>query len=366
MVDLKKEINTQQKTEVKASVVDMPVIVNSSKSTGSKIRENPWIIASVVLALALIGILLFGGNNAVTGNVVNEATAKQNFMDFVAKQGVQAEVVSMEKEGVFYKVNVKVDGQEMPVYISTDGKYLVTSPISLTGITPGANPSANPSASSSPSQQAQPIEVPKSDKPKVELFVMSECPYGTQIEKGMIPVVELLKSKIDFEVKFVYYAMHGEKEVKEQLNQYCIQKEQNDKYLTYLKCYLKAGDGAACLSEVKISTSKLESCTKKADTEFNVMKNLADQASWLSGRFPKFDIYKADNEKYSIAGSPGLVINGAESSSGRDSASLLKAVCGAFNTAPGECSQTLSSTAPGPGFGYDAVAAAGASAGSCV
>src|SRR3989344_7948582 len=282
MVDLKKEINTQQKTEVKASVVDMSVIVNSSKSTGSKIRENPWIIASVVLALALIGILLFGGNDAVTGNVVNEATAKQNFMDFVAKQGLQAEVVSMEKEGVFYKVNVKVDGQEMPVYISTDGKYLVTSPISLTGITPGANPSANPSASSSPSQQAQSTEVPKTDKPKVELFVMSECPYGTQIEKGMIPVVELLKSKIDFEVKFVYYAMHGEKEVKEQLNQYCIQKEQKAKYWGYLQCFLEAGDSEGCLTKEGIDKNKLKTCTDKADKEFNVMKNFNDKASWLS------------------------------------------------------------------------------------
>ena len=72
----------------------------------------------------------------------------------------------------------------------------------------------------------------KADKPKVELFVMSHCPYGTQAEKGMIPVVELLKDKISFEVKFVDYAMHGKKELDEQLRQYCIQKEQKAKFLT--------------------------------------------------------------------------------------------------------------------------------------
>ncbi|MEM2131153.1 MAG: GILT family protein, partial [Candidatus Woesearchaeota archaeon] len=71
----------------------------------------------------------------------------------------------------------------------------------------------------------------KKDKPEVQLFVMSHCPFGTQMEKGILPVVELLGNKIDFKVRFVYYAMHGEVEVKEQLRQYCIQKEQQDKYL---------------------------------------------------------------------------------------------------------------------------------------
>ena len=43
--------------------------------------------------------------------------------------------------------------------------------------------------------------VPKSDKPLVELFVMAYCPYGTQAEKGLIPVIELLGDKIDASIK---------------------------------------------------------------------------------------------------------------------------------------------------------------------
>jgi hypothetical protein len=35
---------------------------------------------------------------------------------------------------------------------------------------------------------------------------------------------ETLQDKIDFEIKFNTYAMHGEKELAEQLNQYCIKK----------------------------------------------------------------------------------------------------------------------------------------------
>ena len=79
----------------------------------------------------------------------------------------------------------------------------------------------------------------KSDKPNVELFVMSHCPFGTQAEKGIIPVVNLLKNKINFSVKFVDYSMHGKSEIDENTLQYCIQKEESKKYIPYLTCFLE-------------------------------------------------------------------------------------------------------------------------------
>lgn len=196
-----------------------------------------------------------------------------------------------------------------------------------------------------------PANIIKAAKPKVELFVMSHCPYGTQIEKGIVPAVRQLGNKIDFELKFVYYAMHGEVEVKEQLNQYCIQKEQNSKLLDYLDCFLVSGDGQSCLSQVKIDQKKLASCTQAADNQYNVSKNLADQSSWLSGRYPLFAIHQADNEKYGVAGSPTLIINGGEVSAARDGASLLAAICASFEDQPKECQANLSAQTPSPGFG---------------
>ena len=58
-----------------------------------------------------------------------------------------------------------------------------------------------------------------------------------------------------------------------------------------------------------------------------------------------------DNSKYGVKGSPSLVINGTNSSSARDSANLLKAICAGFEEAPEECSTQLSSDTPSPGFG---------------
>lgn len=91
-----------------------------------------------------------------------------------------------------------------------------------------------------------------------------------------------------------------------------------------------------------------------ADKEFKVKEKFKDQSTWVSGRFPAFDafdVFKADNEKYGVQGSPTLIINGQQIQTGRDSASLLSIICSAFNNQPAECQQQLSSAAPSPGFG---------------
>ena len=71
----------------------------------------------------------------------------------------------------------------------------------------------------------------------------------------------------------------------------------------------------------------------------------------FQGTYPGFDVNKTDNTKYNVGGSPTLIINGTEVTSGRDSASLLKTICSAFNEQPEECKATLSSNTPTAGFG---------------
>jgi protein-disulfide isomerase len=219
-----------------------------------------------------------------------------------------------------------------------------------------------------PAEEEQPPAptVTKSDRPNVELFVMSHCPYGTQIEKGMLPVAKLLEDSIDFEIKFVYYAMHGDTEVYEQLNQYCIQEEQNDLFMPYLICFLEAGDSEGCLAEAGVDLGKLKTCTDAADEEFEVTKSFQDQTTWLGGRFPPVKFSQEENDEYGVRGSPTLVINGAQVSSNRDSNSLLKAVCAAFNTAPEECTTEFKAENPAPGFGWTATAQANNAAAGCV
>ncbi len=203
--------------------------------------------------------------------------------------------------------------------------------------------------------------MPKKEKPEVNLFVMSYCPYGTQMEKGILPVLRLLGDKIDFNMRFVYYAMHGETEVNEQTLQYCIQKEYNEKYLDYLECFLNEGNTEECVEEVELS-GKLDTCIEETDAEFKITEKLNDQSTWM-GNYPPFDVDKELNEKYGVRGSPSLVINDVVASTSRNPASLLDAICTGFKDKPSECSEELSSENPSAGFGFSETSSS--SSGSC-
>jgi len=328
---------------------------HKAQSRSQTYKIMTWVLAGVSVLL-LIGLIVAlatrGGSNGASAISSDDAKASiQKYLEGIAPG--QATVNSITDRGDLYQLKLTVAGRAYDSYATKDGKILFPQGIDLTATVPAANQTA-----------AAPTVVPKTDKPVVELFVMSYCPYGTQAEKGILPAVRTLGDKIDFQVKFVYYSMHGVKEVKENLNQYCIESGQPDKYTKYLACFLNSSDAgsdasvASCIASTGIDTTKLEACKTATDTKYNVMKNFNDQSSWLNGQYPKFDINAADNTKYSVGGSPTLIINGVESSAGRDSASYLAGICAAFNNAPAECQTQLSATPPGPGFGFDSVGSA--------
>ena len=250
-------------------------------------------------------------------------------MLFRSQGQATAKLEGIEEANGMYKIKLVVNGQEMESYISKDGKLLFPQVVDLT---------KKPQLQQTPETQATQANVAKSNKPEVELFVMSHCPYGTQIEKGMLPVVKELGNKIDFEVKFVNYAMHGKKELDEQLRQYCIQRDYNDKYTTYLGKFLETENPNEALNAVGLSEADISQCVGAADEKYKVTELFEDpQKSEWSGRFPPFKVYDTDNKKYGVRGSPTLVINGQTANSGRDAQSLLNAICGAFTSKPKEC-----------------------------
>ncbi|MEM4638036.1 MAG: thioredoxin domain-containing protein [Candidatus Woesearchaeota archaeon] len=319
-----------------------------------KYEMATWILGGISAVLLIIVLVLLSSGGINKG--VSKEEIKQKTQTYLEQllPGQTVSVDSIEDKGDIYSLKLTVAGRQYDSYATKDGKLLFPSAIDM---------SEKPVTDNA--QQPQQTNVPKSDKPQVELFVMSHCPFGTQAEKGILPAIRTLGDKVDFKVRFVYYAMHGEKEVKEQLTQYCIQKNEPEKYLKYLACFLNdsAGQGSLeasnkCITDLEINKNTLEKCKTDADKQFEITKNLNDQSSWLSGRFPLFNTDKEANQKYGVAGSPTLVINGVTVNSGRDSASFLAAICNAFNEKPEECDTQLSSTTPGPGFGYDSTAAA--------
>jgi len=318
-----------------------------------------------VIFLSILLVLVVAGCSQTKQDNLSLEEAKTMIVEFIntnlMQPGNEVSIKEVVEEDDLYKVVVNTtQGQEIESYMTKDGKKFFPQVIDVARVESEAT---NDQADNTPTEPQTAADVPKAEKASVELFVMSHCPYGTQMEKGILPVLETLGDKIDFELKFCDYAMHGETEINEQLNQYCIQKNEPEKLTAYLTCFLGEGKGDDCLTKEKINTSKLKSCVTATDQEFKITENFENNIDYR-GRYPGFAIYKADTDNYGVSGSPSLVVNGTKIQSGRDASSILKTICAGFENPPEECETKLSSASPSPGFGFG-TASGGSADASC-
>ena len=318
------------------------------------------------IILGVVALVILTGCIDAKQTKLSPEAAKAKVVEFIntnlMQPGNEVSVKEITEENGLYRVVVNTaNGQEIDSYMTQDGKYFFPQVMDIAKIE--GEKQADDSAAAG-DQTATVADVPKAERASVELFVMSHCPYGTQMEKGILPVLEALGDKVDFELKFCDYAMHGQKEIDEQLNQYCIQKNEPEKLTTYLKCFLEDDKGDKCLGDSRINIAKLNSCVSATDKEYKVTELFEDKDSWKSGRFPQFNIYAEDTVKHAVAGSPSLVINGKKISSGRDSATLLSTICAGYENPPEECNTELDTATPSPGFGFGTTGSAN-SAASC-
>jgi len=315
-----------------------------------KHSKNYWAVSTVILGVLLV-IVLFANITgfAITGATIGSNEAGEKVLEFAKLQGYDAELVEVNKNKGLTEVVISMQGQEFPIYLTKEG-YMISNPVTIQEMIEQIS-----SVQKEPQTQQQ--EISKTNKPKAEFFVFSYCPYGTQMEKALIPIYNLLKNKADISIVFIG-AMHGEYEKTESLRQLCMQKEYGkDKLFSYLEKFLadtKIGNcqgGEACLtplinsiySQLGISSDKINNCMK---TDAEALYNA--------------DISRAD--ELGISGSPTVVINNVKAQVGRSPALVQEAICSAFNTSPAECNQVLSSETASPGFG---ISSSSSTAGSC-
>jgi len=162
------------------------------------------------LLLSLAAVVMLTGCASRPKNLKPDQ-AKERAEKFInaalMRPGSQATVKEIELVGGFYKLKVDVgSGDPVDSYLSRDGKLFFPQSMDIDEVTKQL------SGSTETESAAATVEK-KSDKPEVELFVMSYCPYGLQMERGILPVVEKLGDKIDFKIKFCDYAMHEKQEI---------------------------------------------------------------------------------------------------------------------------------------------------------
>lgn len=321
------------------------------KNLTEKVRKNPWIVSSLILGAILIVLVVgnvFGltGNISLTGKSVSSNTAGENLVTYLNTITTsEVKLVDVKEANGLYLVTVEYNGNNVPVYMTKDGKYYTTTLVPLTADT------------GTQTDTQTPANIPKTDKPSVELYVFTYCPYGLQMEKAMIPVVNLLKDKIDFKIRQIG-AMHGEHEKLEAERQLCIEKEYPSKFLDYLLAFAEDTSIGSCNGDVTCLTPKLNALF----TKLGIDASKINSCMTTDGE----SLYNAEvtnAQSKDIGGSPTLVINGVQSQASRSPEAIKGVICNAFNTVPSECTQTLSTSQAAAGFGNGTSSSGSASCG---
>jgi len=305
------------------------------------------IFSIIGLILIIIGGLtyysyaneLFIFNN----NKLNIEEATQKVENFLTEQLPSSNftIKEVKEEKGMYRISLSLDDQEMNFYMPLDGSLLFPQSIKIT----------------TPKEQ----DLPTTKKPKVDLFVMSFCPYGNDSEKMMEPVANLLGNKIDLELHYIisatnnneycideenqYCSLHGAGEVNQNIREICVAKNNPDKLWPFVTAINEQTDAqnvdqdwTEIAQEVGLNTAEIKTCLEKQGPSLlDIEKALIDQ---------KYPVQKpsqhSNQSKIVVQGSPTLVINGMIYDGERSSSGYKEAICSAFEEEPAECEQKLS------------------------
>ena len=236
----------KKKLEEKEEKDGLKEVPGKTKEKLKKIREDIGI--QKYLGVFVVGLTmgLLVGAAILSSLFVQEPSAQEQpvltaeevgqkaiewISNFAVQPGTNVELINItEVEGediykLFINISLGNASQVAESYITKDAEYLFPQGIP-TGEFLALMEEMEQEEQNEEEEQTGP-EVTKSDKPEVELFVMTHCPYGTQAEKGFIPAIKALGDTINAKIRFVHYFMHAPEE-DETPKQVCIREEQSD------------------------------------------------------------------------------------------------------------------------------------------
>ncbi len=171
------------------------------------------------------------------------------------------------------------------------------------------------------------------EKAVVELFVMSQCPFGIEAENGIAPVLKKFGGDVDFKLAYIgdvqengkFTSMHGDKEVSGDKVQVCAIKYAPYQYLDMILCMNKNAQGMPdnwedCAKNANIPADKIKACFSGEEGD-GLLKT-------------SFEAAKAKNAR----GSPTIFINNQPYSGARTETALSRGICSAYpNKKPSLC-----------------------------
>lgn len=111
------------------------MVKKTSPTVLNRVRDNPWIVVTLVLGIVLVITLFMKGAGVTSASMVSEDEASQNVLDFLNSQVQDGEVEldSVTQENGMYKVTVNYNGQTIPLYVTLDGTHVASDLIALDG-----------------------------------------------------------------------------------------------------------------------------------------------------------------------------------------------------------------------------------------
>ncbi len=312
-----------------------------------KLNKDSLSIIVAVVAIVIVGVLVFGGSNPTVNKVLSslnlgmssEAIAKKSIEHLnknVLQNGQTAVLVNYSQESGLVKMTIKIGESSYDSYATKDGKLLFPQALQI-GQSSSDQVAADQNQAGEP-VNVKPADLKKADKPMLDVYVVSRCPFGLQIQRAVAEAARSIPA-ITASIKIRYIgsvagntitAMHGEAEAKENLRQICIREEQQSKYWPYVDCQMKtANSEGTCATSTGINMTKLNAC-------------IADTARGVAYAQDDFTL----GAKFNVQGSPTLILNEQQISEfdfgGRSAETMKKLICEASTTAPEFCSTKLS------------------------
>ena len=170
------------------------------------------------------------------------------------------------------------------------------------------------------------------EKVDFDLYVMSQCPYGTQAEGLVLSIMDDFENYVNFNVEYIanftadgtFSSLHGQPEVGGDLYQLCVKQNFPDKFWPYLECQNKnyqdlSSTFESCANEVGVDFSTIQSCAQ-GDEGKELLTTSLNKAKELN-----------------VGGSPTFYINNELYTGPRTEIALKKALCGAIDNKAKPC-----------------------------
>lgn len=317
--------------------------------------DIPWKLVSLVFFVLFAFSILLGisgaynplaGSSLFTKSPLTPPDTAQAAVGFINNNllgvGETTRLVNVTEESEVYRISTEftsISGKKIiDAYMTKDGKLLFPSYYMISGGQQNAGARA-PAASGQTPQKKTCADISKQNPPVMQAFVVSYCPYGTQMQSILADIVTRIPSlSQNIKVRYIgdvsqgtVVSMHGPIEAAENIRQICIREEQADKYWEYVSCILSSQSSGTCIKKSGVDNTSLTRC-------------INENSRGIAYAQEDFSLSRT----FGVTGSPTLILNNVTvrefDFGGRTSEAVKSLLCCGFVTQPEGCGISLASS----------------------